>query len=196
MAIGDVFRLSVVGRFGLGQQFVNVFHYEQTDTVVGNPAEALAAEFSSQALPSYLSLIPSSNVVDTVEVRQVTGTPLNAFDNPINDPGGLSGEQLPPQVAPLISWRTALVGRRNRGRTYIPAPTEPQQVAGTLIATYVTAMETFIDDVQSLVNALTSTENFHLGIFHSDDSTITPTTEGIPRTELATQRRRRLGVGS
>lgn len=50
----------------------------------------------------------------------------------------------PPQVAGLISWRTPLAGRKNRGRSYLPyvadADMDPD---GTPAAVYLTKLETF-----------------------------------------------------
>lgn len=71
-----------------------------------------------------------------------------------------------------------------------------QQNAGTLIASYITAMQTFADDALIVTEPILGNPEFELVIFHDDTNTGTTVTTGVPRSELATQRRRRLGVGN
>lgn len=196
MAVGDIFKLAVVGRFGTGQQFVNTFHFRQILSGGTNPAQDLAQGFEQQAMAEYLDLISNAYVVDTIEVRQKTGTPLFAYDEPSGASGVITGDPLPPQVSPLISWRTAEVGRRNRGRSYIPAPAEVNQNAGVLTAGYLALVQSFADEMLTINEPILGNPEFELVIFHDIDDTATTVTEGIPRPTLMTQRRRRVGVGS
>lgn len=202
MAIGDVYKLSVVGNFGLGQTFVNTFHYRQENFVLGAEAEDLANQWLTDVMPLYLPLLMSSSVVQTIEVRQVTGDPLTGFDLPVVQPGTIAGEQLPPQSAPLISWRTSVLGRRNRGRSYLPAPSEGTQTAGSLSAGYIATAEAFAVGVkQLLVLAVLQWQFVIYGKACPDcdpvrTENIIPVTSHIIRADIATQRRRRVGTGS
>jgi hypothetical protein len=202
MSIGDVYKLSVVGTYGSGQQFVNTFHYRQEALIIGNSPEDLAAKFEDIVLTGYAQLLAAPNVVNTLEVRQITGDPLEAFDGPVEVQGDRAGDPLPPQVSPLISWRTGLIGRRNRGRTYLPAPVENDQVAGELSVTYLEGMQNVADSMIALSNGLVTA--WQLVIYGAPNpdvdpplaENIVPVTSAVMRRDLATQRRRRIGTGS
>lgn len=202
MAIGDVYKLAVVGAFGLGQEFVNTFHYRCEDAGAGDFPSDLALSWQLTALPNYLDLLMDSSLVVQIEVRQVTGSPLASNDLVINETGANSGEQLPPQVCPLVSWRTGLIGRRNRGRSYLPAPPENIQDAGALTTGFLESIQTFADSCKLLTGG--GFGDWQLVIYGKAnpdaepplDENIVPVTTALVRRDLATQRRRRVGAGS
>lgn len=194
MAIGDFYKLSIVGTFGLGQQFVNTLHYRQELITLGDPSETLANQFNDQVITGYSQIISANDVVNTIEVRQLTGSPLGAFDLAVDVQGSDAGDALPPQNAPLVSWRTGLVGRANRGRIYLPAPVEDTQTQGQLSTAYKAAAQNVADSMIE-VGDLVSTF-WQLVIFHQTSLTGTPVVSAIIRNDIATQRRRRVGTGS
>lgn len=60
---------------------------------------------------------------------QIQGTPcLLEWKTPITGSNG--GVMLPPQCSPVISTRTGKIGRRGRGRMFLPAPTNSIIVTG------------------------------------------------------------------
>lgn len=196
MAVNDVFRVSAVGRFGTGQDFVNVWYYRQVAGSLAAPMTDLISAWQDQVQDLYMACMPAANVLDSLEIRGVTNPSLGQ-DQAIGAQGGQSGDALPPQTASLVSWRTGFVGRRNRGRTYLPAPVETVQSAGTLSAGMLTAMADFAVAAIALQDpANLGTAWFHLVIYHHDLGTSTDVNSYLVRSELATQRRRRLGSGS
>jgi len=192
-----IWKVSIVGRFGLGQTFVNTMHYRQLGEIVGiSPAELLANDVSDKVTELYVGLIPASAQVDAIEVRQITDPPLAGFDLPMSVNGGQSGNQLPPQCAGLISWRTGMIGRNQRGRIYLPAPVESLNDAGQVAvslqdayADFATAMLTQ-PDVTGLIDA------FNLCILHRETLTSDDVTSFVIRNDFKTQRRRVVGVGA
>lgn len=198
MAIDDIFKLAVKSKFGLGQDCVNTFHYKVLTggALLLDPAQTLADNWQAQVQPSYLNLMASSMILELLEVRQVFGG-LASLDVPVNEPGLISGEQLPPMDCALISWRTGLIGRANRGRTYMPSPLETWQSAGTIAPGNVDNYQAAADEMITLNDAATGLiPQYQMVIFHTDATDSPEVTFGIVRNIIATQRRRRVGVGS
>lgn len=208
MAVGDIYKLSVLGTFGVGHMWVMTHHYRQVlGTIVDTPGEDLATQFEAEVAALLAQIISTNYVINTLEVRQITGG-LEAFDLPVELPGEHSGEELPPQVCPLVKWSTGLSGRRNRGRSYFPASVETTQTAGELTTTFKTAVQNVANAHLRLGESLAPTwEKVIYGYPYEGDPTSTPpklpraenvalVTSAIVRNNLATQRRRRVGTGS
>lgn len=113
--------------------------------------------------------------------------------------GTASGEALPPQSALCITFRTAKRGRSYRGRWYTCAMTENQQAGGRVTAGYITAINTAMTALGSLLttNALEQVivsrrqnkVDLPFGI-------VTPVTSRVIRDDIVdTMRRRAIGVG-
>lgn len=198
MAAGDIWRVAVKGRFGPGQDCVNVFHYKQEGFPIGDlSANNLADSWVANVQTSWLGIMYTDMRLDLLEIRQVFGG-IVALDEPINEAGTRSGgDQLPPMSCPLISWRTGLIGRANRGRSYLPSCLETDQASGALnegaIGDYtdlVPVLMTLYDDITGLVPW------FRMVIWHTSDTDSPLVTGGLVRNLIATQKRRRAGSGS
>lgn len=196
MADNDRYKLSIVGRFGTSQQFVCGLHYRQIGASTLPGAQALAEAFHSLHGSTFRALISSSYIVDAYEVRQVNAPATEGYDEPDGLGGGVAGEPIPPMDCVLVAWLTGLIGRRYRGRTYFPAPTEGEQGAGTLTATPIANYNAFASDILLVPAQDASAAEFQLVVWHDDLGTSTDVVNGVTRNLLATQRRRRSGVGS
>jgi len=192
-----IWKVSIVGRFGLGQTFVNTMHYRQLGAIVGSdPAELLANDVADKVTELYAGLICASSQIDAIEVRQVTDPPLTGFDLPMSVNGGQSGDQLPPQVCGLISWRTGMIGRNQRGRIYVPAPAESLNDAGQVAVGLQDAYADFATAMLTQPDATGLVDAFNLCILHRADLTSDDVTGFVIRNDFKTQRRRVVGVGS
>ena len=97
----------------------------------------------------------------------------------------------------LISWRTGLIGRANRGRTYLPAMLETAQSGGTLTAGAIATVQNFANNAMTLHDVITGLiTQFQMVIWHTTLADSPDVTSGLVRNLMATQRRRRVGVGS
>jgi hypothetical protein len=193
MAINDIFKLSVVGRFPNGQEWVNVHYYKQLVTfILTQPEQGLVDDFQATVEADLLQGMNGDMFLDQYEVRQVSGG-LAALDVPVGLTGtGGSGDMLSPMDCPLVSWRTGLIGRANRGRTYFPSILESLQANGVISAAGLTFYQTVADDHITLKDALTGLQSdWSKVIFHTDASDSPVVTTGLVRNQLATQRRRR-----
>lgn len=200
MATGDIFKLAVVWKtVDERATFVNTFHFRQeNELAVDEPGKDLVDAFENFALPSYRAMVTSIARIVQYSVYGITD-PLYVYeDSPLPAAGLVSGEALPLQTSPIITWRTGLAGRSRRGRTYLPPTGESQQNGGVLLASFLDLMDDFADNVKVLnalaVNPLYST--WQLGVWSATYQYFNPVNSHISRQTIVTQRRRRAGQGS
>lgn len=140
--IGTV-RIAVIGHTSLGTPWVNVIHVRRTAGVVSNADfPGLVTELNRlYGGASYggggLNLLSSCNAstgVDRYVFIHLDGTSASVPLTAAAAGAGAVGS-CPSEVAMVMTLRTALRGRRNRGRIYLPAPTTTNINAdGTLAA--------------------------------------------------------------
>jgi hypothetical protein len=103
--------------------------------LAGNLAGPLKALLSGNA--EYLGL----------SVRNMAAVP--AIQSTVSVTGAGAGSAgtapLPPQTAAILSWKTGLIGRRNKGRNYVPFPDEADNPASHIPGPgYITRANTLI----------------------------------------------------
>lgn len=176
-------------KFEMGNhEAVNVLHMADSD----NQEAAIAGDFSAEALTEYLALMPAAAEAVSVVVTNLTA--MTQATVSLVGTGTAGGEGCPPQAAAVISWRTPIVGRRYRGRTYVPYISEAIQTNGILTVAGQTALSL-------LATAIRETwAGGHVGrslvLYHRDTNASTWIQSFIARDILYTQRRRTVGVGS
>jgi len=199
MAIGDVLRLAVVSKDNTGQNsIVNVFHFRQSAVLIlDTPFEDLAQAWLDQVLGVYKACMTASYEVVQLQPRSLE-VPASGIDVPVTGgTGTLSGSQnLPHQIAPIITWRTPFVGRRFRGRSYMPVITEDHQNDGVIDSTLTGLLEDFADAMLGMAAETISSAGWELVIHSVAGSADTPVTAYAVRPLLGTQRKRRTGAGS
>lgn len=152
MAIGSVYRLSVVGDAG-NQTIVNTFHFLQTDEFPGGltpPAEIIRRWLGNAAeapVNAYARCLPNLYVGRELNCINVA----NPLDNSLeqNNQRGLRGstEICPPQCCGLLSLETQGRGRSYRGRTYIGPVLELDQSAGTITSGYSNVLTALVNSL-------------------------------------------------
>lgn len=180
------------------QAIVNRFHFRQASSLVfDTPGEDLVEAWRANVEAFYLSCFQLSTTVYRYEVRGISD-PLYGHDADLSPTvtGGQSGDAVPPQAASIISWRTGVVGRSFRGRTYLPPLSESQQVAGIISATQVSNIEGFFTALQSLATIGVTTAAWDFVLWSPTRAAATLITQAIAQQYIGTQRRRRLGSGS
>lgn len=134
------------------------------------------------------------NEVAGTNIRTVLGT-ADPSEPLVNDhgtfvAGSASSDAAPPNVALLIRKRTELGGRRNRGRMFLPKPTESGiEEAGTLssgqYSAFRVAVDAFYDGIAA-ADGVTEVSLFH----SSPPNTPTAIVALDAQRMVATQRRR------
>lgn len=191
MAVGDVYRLSVVGT-ALDQTIVNTFHFLQTASLPSGQTTPTEILFRWQGGPGntpmtrYGQIMPALWTARELNVINVSN-PLDNGSAQVALVGSRgSTEILPPQCCALLSLRTQGLGRSYRGRTYLGPVLENDQVNGTITASYSTAIELFVNAVRDSYNS----SPLAWVIYSRKLGTSQPVSRIIIRLFIATQRRR------
>jgi len=199
MAIGDFYKVAILGRSGAGDQLVNTLAYKQASAnLYPTPSEDLAQAFAqSDVLGTlYVAAMSDDCKIYAVQVRGIT-TPSEGFDLAL-DPeltGTRTGEQLPPQDTCVVTFTTGKIGRRYRGRNFMFPTGEADQSVGAWLTGYTDAVSAYCAGLQS-VEVASVTGNYGQHVYSRKFSIGTPVTGHIVRTFVKSQRRRQIGVGS
>jgi hypothetical protein len=131
-AVGDYLQIRLYCRQA-EQLGVNVLH--QQVTLITNPAitdQMLCDELSNQFGPSLRNLMASDASYFGLALARFVGTlPVTlAVSRVGTGVGGAAGVSLPRQTSGLLTLRTVLPGRANRGRMYLPFPASSFDITG------------------------------------------------------------------
>jgi len=197
MAIGDWFRLIV--RFndtGDLNTVINTLAFRQnTSLIFDEEGEDLVEAYKAVIEPQYLPLVSSQLYLRKYTVRGITD-PLYIYESADqSEQGSAGGEGLPPQCSCCTTLRTGIAGRRNRGRSYLAPTGEGATAGGVYISGYIDAVNAMFADMMPLVDGVL-TATWELGVWSDLNSAGRVVTSVTPQPVVATQRRRRLGVGS
>lgn len=187
----------------LAQQIMNVFYYDVDDVLSSGQAQEIADTFRSAYAAAFTTNeLASAWSYDAIEVRRV-----DLADQPTllvaPTAGPLSGtsstDPLPTQIALLVRG-TAFTTFPRTVRTYQAGSNEAELNAGLFTAAFRDACVTFIETIDTMnltgANALrvaARIENTEAGSVVTDFNRIT---DYVGIRIPATQRRRRIGVGS
>ena len=130
--IPDVWRLECVWNYR-SETAVNTFHIRRDQGVFTYPLPQDEMDLLTDAVSDLKkfygsaagigSLIASEAVLELIRARHVGVIGGQVLEFP-GQTQGAGGAALPTQLSPVISWRTARVGRSFRGRTYLPFPAQ------------------------------------------------------------------------
>lgn len=190
MAINDVYRVAIEAEIA-GQKLVNVLHYRQNSiSLVEIGAEFVLTCVEEELIPAYALLVSAS-----VSFRRITAVQVaelgETAERGIDVPGGISGETYALQVSPLLSWKTGMAGRSNRGRTYLFPPGEGQIGAGGVIAAINRPDYLALANQMKSIGTTLQPGAFSLGIYSKKESVWNVVTSVVLRDYAATQRSRR-----
>jgi hypothetical protein len=178
MAIDDVYQVTVTSRLTGAGVAQNTFAFIRTTA-----AEPVNADFDSLAEAIKTIHRTLQNPVmnySTWRARQVRGTGVTwpasgpcapqggkLYEGNVPSPlaGSGSGDALPPQCALVVTLKTALAGRRHRGRVYVTGWGEGDQVAGVWQSSILTTLATTWNTFMTAYAVVAPTSGFRLGIW-------------------------------
>lgn len=198
MAVNDVYRLSVVTNQGSGGQMIVTHHFKQNSALVfDTPVDDLIARWVDQALPVFVDLLSTSFIVDVVRAISVDNTEQGEFQVSTADGTGTqSGDSQPYQNAAVVTWRTGVPGRSNRGRNYIGGAVEANNAgAGQLTTDYKTVLNSYAQTLTFMNGDSLQFAKWQLVVYSRLLNASRPVTSYVVRPTFYTQRRRVLGVG-
>lgn len=201
MAVGSIYRLTLLGRSPSQADLVNVLHYRAlTPTVFQTQCEDLLEAFlfagATGAVTEFQGCFAPNISFYKAIAAEVSPGVLEYSEQ--NYPGlgtRPAGDTLPPQCSGVISWRTGNRGRSFRGRTYIWPTIEGDQGNGQWTQDYLNALEAFGDAALSLGDNVV-TANYELVVWSSLLGVGTKVTSYLTPPIVHTQKRRVTGSGS
>lgn len=192
------YRLTVSGVYGNGRTWSFRQHYSSAASLATILADWSAAWTTAwtTATTGLATVYATSTVLTEFTAATLTGTPYREglkSANPVTHAGTASGDSMAPADSILVSRRTAQVGGRNRGRTYLPAPAEAVQNDGLLTVTDAGHVSTSINGVRTAMVGAGHTPVIYNTKVSTADPVVqtnkTVTLEEVDRI-LRTQRRR------
>lgn len=138
-----------------GRAWSTGLHFSSSASVATVEADWLAQSISlwTNGTHGLETLFPTTTLLETTETSQLSIVTVGAVqklravavrsDNPAL-PGTSANASLPDQNTILVSLRTDLPGKENRGRMHLPAPDETLVTAGELGTTPTTRVSTAI----------------------------------------------------
>lgn len=155
MAIGNIYEAALIfSHVQATGLVVNVLHYEQTVITVAKTepqyCNELAAEVRNICETDWLPDATDDLTLERVDVFNVDqptfqGTASSGVQ------GGSVGDSLSPRQAAVATKLTGLRGKSFRGRMYIPGLSEGDQNAGQIEVATVAKLQTYVDNLISLV---------------------------------------------
>jgi hypothetical protein len=193
MAVNDVYRLAIHWRrLSSPNTAVNVFHFKQTaPLILDTPGEDLVGAFQDICEAAYLGL-----VTDFITIFRYTVAKAPAFDieyelGVAGTPGSLSGTPLPARTSLCINWRSATPGRRGRGRSFIPPAVEGSSAGNSPEGAYISAANSFIDNVVNDMPAdVVTFAGWEPQVWSEADGVARPIVSGSTRASWSSQRDR------
>ena len=172
---------------------VNVHHVTATTSLCADIAES----WFTTCLTPYLACLSGGYTLNEIVVTDVVQKLQSAMH--VGSEGVQGGSMLPPQDAAIITWRTGFIGRKYRGRTYMPAIPELSQSGGVLDNA---SQLRYAAYAGALMSAFEADATGRLVLYHKATKTViappapTTITSFVVRSVVYTQRRRTLGVGA
>lgn len=177
------------------QTAVNVMHF------LGAGATPLASDLRTALVGNFSAsmVIPCANTarVYQLDIIKLDGSAATV-SYPVSLPLGASGGDWTPQVSVLVKIQTALRGRNNRGRIYLPMIAESAVAMGVfdplILPTVQTAWDGFLTAMELATPTawnpgVASYDRIHSGA----GAHFTPITRYVVESFTATQRRRQPG---
>jgi len=201
MAVGDLIKL-IVNQAIFSQNVQNVLYYEVvTDDGTTDNEIALAEDFFTDVLPSWVSFVVENTIFTCIQTQKVFPLPVGAtFDRIQTTVGTITTQGLPGTDAALIrKFNPAVAGVGRKGRVYVTGIPEAEQNQGRITA----ALQGSLNALATLLIQNRTTTG--LGDYKPVWATRAPTTPfaitgsvdwtnftSMPR--IATQRRRRTPI--
>jgi len=199
MALGDVVRITVVNEDTGLNDFVNTFTYIQTQepSLGKGDLEAAVLGWMNVIYPLYADCLSDAIGLKECKARFLPLSPEQHLFLGTGEKGTQTGDPIPNQVAPIVSWRTSLIGRSYRGRTYLPPCSESQSSGPNLTGAQLVLMSTFATAAISFTDTANGNGAWRLAIWSEKMQDVSANVESfIVPSAPGTQRKRRAGEGS
>lgn len=195
MAIGDILQFKIFAK-APAQLSMNTVHYIVTnETAGGATLQELVDDFDLQMKTSFRNCLSTSAELRGFTVQRIWPMPVSALYKSTTGAGAgtVAGQTLPTQVSGIITLRTLWGGRKNRGRVYVPFPSENSMDANAdPTAAYKTLLQTFggVLTIPWTTVGAGGTTTIAMVLKNKDFPATPPIFQAEARSYFATQRRR------
>lgn len=171
-----------------GEVWANVFHLQGTVPLTASQASTIAGHFRTfyDSCKTRFATVWSLNEIIVRDIGTQFGASFSSLSGTVT--GTANAVVLPAQTALVVTWITALYGRRGRGRTYLCGFTS---LALGTVSTVDSATKTTISTAISVLLPALSAANAPLGVASRLDLTTRLVTDYRIGNTWDTQRRRR-----
>jgi len=192
MAIGDRYVLRMQWRNGSSLLLAeNSFAFEQVTAIVEpTVGEDLVGRFRTEVEPTFTQLVQTNYILERYTVAELPSKLLIYEEVITGVTGSVGGDPLPPQVAGVITLRTPTLGRRGRGRLYLPPTGESYNTGGQPSAGYKSGAIGVMDLIYAMSTANASYAEWLWGVWSTADQAFRIITSYSPRVLWGTQRGR------
>jgi len=130
VATGDLIEASMVCKVS-DQYTFNVLHYVVSSVSAPSVSDvAIAADVEGLFAPLYKAMLADTAEWYGLKLQVIKPTRYDFIvSDALKGVGDLAGEQLPPQIAGLVSLKTGFASKSKRGRIYLPASSEAENDA-------------------------------------------------------------------
>lgn len=194
MAVNDVYQVTMRGSLH-GQLILNTFHYRVTAVGAGDATTALLTAFKAGPWTQIKAALADEFSFDGNMAQRIRPLPplVGVDDFTAVGAGNVPGGSLPTSMAVVISKKTALAGRKYRGRVYLAGVSTAHESDSTL---NVGGVGLFLNVANAMDNSLVEgTHAFTPVVYHRGDGTTTDVTQCLVREILRNQRRRQVAKG-
>lgn len=179
-----------------GVPIVNVYNVQDTETHDAARLGEIADVFHTWWVDNLKPILNNSYVLQSITATNLTSSagPQVVRSYTTGNQGDLTGEQVAGNAALVISWRTALIGRSFRGRTYVggldgAATDTAQNVSSAFASAIGTSATNLIDALNTAGAALAVLSRFVGGVLRVA-GLLTEIISVIVDTKIDSQRRR------
>lgn len=199
MALGDVYRITVIGDY-LGQTIENALHFVNVNQINQDPSgDAILARWKTLFQASYLDVCNVGYEMKALIAQRVKGGINNQSQAAPDAPsvGTVAGDGMPSYVACVASLRTFVASRSGRGRIYFGAVSEADSNGNTLAAAYRTNVLNLVVAMGTTWSVIEGANQIdvQLAVYSRLQDVGRPLASVNVRQEPATIRRRKAGRG-
>lgn len=178
------------------QTAINV-HYGEVTQITGGPrtdddlAPVLSTALGTLYKPCFGSYATYYGL--GLQIFKPNPTLEEVFSSSGQGAGTMTGDRLPMQVAGIITLKEIGIGKKKRGRRYIPFPSEDcMNTTGSVATAYDTVMEALADVLigETTFVGTGFSVKVKAALYHRDTDTWTPLTTQKVQQKFGTQRRR------
>jgi len=136
--VGDIFKLTVVGKDQLNEPNINTFYYRESITGAGSQETSLSTGWQVNIMPAYRACISNTWSLLELDIYRISSTSgvgaLHRFTGGFPLLGTVVQAAFAGNLSVVVGKRSGLAGRQSRGRLFMPGVPSTFITAGAVSA--------------------------------------------------------------